>query len=120
MDAERQPKLRTVSESETGAENDAAPLQPAFGVNPLAEVVAIPYALEGDTLRIGVADPGNVHAIDELRLATRYQLEISVAAREDIENEIRRLARAAEAFGARAVLEDEAEQFEEVDEDEEA
>src|SRR5437588_122546 len=199
MDAERQPKLRTVSESETGAQNDAAPLQPAFGVNPLAELVAdvieatgilpadklafvrerartgsfadaladeglaegasiarsiaarhnlpvvdivetgvsdeaaeliplhvlervgaIPYALEGDTLRIGVADPGNVHAIDELRLATRYQLEISVAAREDIENEIRRLARAAEAFGARAVLDDEAAELEEVDEEEEA
>src|SRR2546423_4592208 len=196
MDAERPPKLRTISESETGAQNEAAPLQPAFGVTPLAELVAdvieatgivpadklafvrerartgsfadalvneglaegssiarslashhnlsvvdivetgvsdeaaeliplhvlervgaIPYALEGDTLRIAVADPQNVHAIDELRLATRYQLEIAVATREDIETEIRRLSRAAEAFGARAILDDEAEDLEQVSAD---
>ena len=199
MDAERPPKLRTISESETGAKNEAAPLQPAFGVNPLAELVAdvieatgivpadklafvrerartgsfadalaneglaegssiarsiashhnlsvvdivetgvsdeaadliplhvlervnaIPYALEGDTLRIAVADPQNVHAIDELRLATRYQLEIAVATREDIETELRRLSRAAEAFGARAILDDEAEELEEVSDEDEA
>jgi len=69
-------------------------------------VGALPYALEGNTLRIAVADPGNVHAIDELRLATRYQLDLGVASREDIENEIRRLARASEAFGAAMDAED--------------
>ena len=47
-----------------------------------------------------------MHAIDELRLATRYQLELGVASREDIENEIRRLARASEAFGAAMDAED--------------
>jgi type IV pilus assembly protein PilB len=73
----------------------------------LERVGAIPYALEGDVLRIAVADPGNLHAIDELRLATRFQLELGVAAREDIENEIRRLVRASEAFGARAAVDDE-------------
>jgi type IV pilus assembly protein PilB len=72
----------------------------------LERVGALPYALEGNTLRIAVADPGNVHAIDELRLATRYQLELGVASREDIENEIRRLARASEAFGAAMDAED--------------
>jgi type IV pilus assembly protein PilB len=75
-------------------------------IHVLERVVALPYALDGDTLRVAIADPGNVHAIDELRLATRYQLELGVASREDIENEIRRLARASEAFGARAALED--------------
>jgi type IV pilus assembly protein PilB len=197
MDAERSPKLRTVADSEAAAEPGAAALQPAFDVNPLAELVAdvieatgllpgdklafvrerarsgsfaaalveeglaegvsvartlaarhnmhvvdivergvqpeaadqiplhvlerikaIPYAIEGDRLLIAVADPKNVHAIDELRLATRYQLELAVAAPEDIETEVRRLVRAAEAFGARAVLEDE-EDFEEVSEEEE-
>jgi type IV pilus assembly protein PilB len=73
----------------------------------LERLVAIPYALEGNVLRIAIADPGNVHAIDELRLATRYQLELGVASREDIENEIRRLVRASEAFGARSALDDE-------------
>jgi len=72
----------------------------------LERVGALPYELEGNTLRIAVADPGNVHAIDELRLATRYQLELGVASREDIENEIRRLARASEAFGAAMDAED--------------
>jgi type IV pilus assembly protein PilB len=197
MDAERPPQLRTVANIDADAESSAAPLQPAFDVNPLAELVAdvieatgllpgdklafvrerartgsfaqalveeglaegasiartlaakhgmevvdivergvqpeaaeqiplhvlerikaIPYAIEGDKLLIAVADPKNVHAVDELRLATRYQLELAVAAPEDIETEVRRLVRAAEAFGARAVLEDE-EEFEEVSDEEE-
>ena len=74
----------------------------------LERVTAVPYALEDATLRVAVADPGNVQAIDELRLATSFQLELAVASREDIANEIRRLERASEAFGARAVLEEEA------------
>ena len=71
----------------------------------LERVVAVPYALDGTTIQVAIADPGNVQAIDELRLATRFQLELGVASREDIENEIRRLARASEAFGARAAIE---------------
>ena len=71
----------------------------------LERVVAVPYALEGNTLQIAIADPSNVHAIDELRLATRFTLELGVAAREDIENEIKRLMRASQA--ASAVLDDE-------------
>ncbi len=197
MDPERPPQLRTVTDADSVAQESAAPLQPAFDVNPLAELVAdvieatnmlpadklafvrerartgsfaqalideglaegasiartlgarhnlpvvdivengvspeaaeqiplhvleriraIPYAIEGDKLRIAIADPQNVHAIDELRLATRYQLELSVAAPEDIEGEIRRLVRAAEAFGSRAAL-DEEDELEEVSEEEE-
>jgi type IV pilus assembly protein PilB len=76
-------------------------------VHVLERVVAVPYALDGNTLRVAIADPRNVHAIDELRLATRYTLELGVASREDIENEIRRLARASEAFGARAAIDEE-------------
>jgi type IV pilus assembly protein PilB len=72
----------------------------------LGRVVAVPYALDGNTLRIAVADPSNLNAIDELRLATRYQLDLGVASREDIESEIRRLARASEAFGAAMDVED--------------
>jgi type IV pilus assembly protein PilB len=196
MDEKRPAKLRTVAESESGAQEEASPLQPAFQVNPLAELVAdvieatglvaadklsfvrdkartgsfaealveegvaegtsiarslgtrhnmpvvdlvetgisteaseviplhvlerllaLPYQLEGETLRVALADPGNVHAIDELRLATRFQLDLAVANREDIETELRRLSRAAEAFGARAALEGE-DDFEEVEEEE--
>ncbi len=73
----------------------------------LERVIAIPYALDNGTLRVAVADPSNVHAIDELRLATRFPLEIGVASREDIEGELRRLVRTSEAFGARAMVEEE-------------
>src|SRR3954468_22624322 len=75
-------------------------------IHVLERVVAIPYALEGNTIQIAIADPGNVHSIDELRLATRYQLDLGVAAREDIESEIKRLARVSEAFGAAMDAED--------------
>jgi type IV pilus assembly protein PilB len=100
---------------ETGISGDAAQ---AIPLHVLERLVAVPYAVDDGRLRVALADPANVHAIDELRLATRFQLELGVASREDIETEVRRLARAAEAFGARAVIEDE-EDFEEVpDEDE--
>ena len=75
----------------------------------LERIVAMPFALADGVLRVAIADPGNLHGIDELRLATRYPLELSVASRDDILVEIRRLGRASEAFGARAVLEEEAE-----------
>jgi len=82
----------------------------------LERLVAVPYALENGTLRIAVADPGNIQGIDELRLATRHPLELAVASREDILAEIRRLARASEAFGARAAVEEELAATEEEDE----
>jgi type IV pilus assembly protein PilB len=83
----------------------------------LERLVAVPYALDNGTLRVAIADPGNIQGIDELRLATRYPLDLGVASREDILAEIRRLARASEAFGARAAVEDE---LAEVEEEEEA
>jgi type IV pilus assembly protein PilB len=88
----------------TGVDDEAAKELP---IHVMERVIAVPYALEGNLLRIAIADPGNVHAIDELRLATRFQLELAVAARDDIETEIRRLVRASEAFGARAAIEEE-------------
>jgi type IV pilus assembly protein PilB len=99
----------------TGVTPEAAETIP---LHVLERVTALPYALEGNTLKIAIADPANVHAIDELRLATRFQLELGVASSEDIVGELKRLARAAEAFGARAVLDEEGDDFEEVSEDE--
>jgi type IV pilus assembly protein PilB len=85
-------------------------------IHVLERLVAIPYALDNGTLRVAIADPGNIQGIDELRLATRYPLDLGVASREDILAEIRRLARASEAFGARAAVEDELAATEEEDE----
>src|SRR5215210_2649436 len=87
---------------ETGVSQDAAAEIP---LHVLERVVALPYQIEDGVLRVAVADPQNVNAIDELKLATRLPLELGVAARDDILAEVRRLARAAEAFGARAMLE---------------
>jgi type IV pilus assembly protein PilB len=72
----------------------------------LERVSAIPYAHEDGVLRVAIADPQNLHGIDELRLASDSPVELAVAARDDIVAEVRRLARAAEAFGARALLEE--------------
>jgi type IV pilus assembly protein PilB len=88
----------------TGVAEDASG---EIALHVLERLVAIPYALDNGTLRVAVADPGNIQGIDELRLATRYPLDIGVASREDIFAEIRRLARASEAFGARAAIEEE-------------
>ncbi|MEO8289480.1 MAG: GspE/PulE family protein [Gaiellaceae bacterium] len=73
----------------------------------LERAVAIPYKLEGDRLYVAVADPTNVQAVDELRIATRYTLEIGVAPSEDIELELRRIVRQTEAWERAALVEDE-------------
>jgi type IV pilus assembly protein PilB len=83
----------------------------------LERSAAIPYEIDGDVLRVAVSDPGNVHAIDELRLATRLTVELAVASRDDVEAEVRRLVRQSEAFGARAALDEEAEAFAAEEED---
>jgi type IV pilus assembly protein PilB len=82
----------------------------------LERAVAIPYKLEDNRLYVAVADPTNVQAIDELRIATRYTLEIAVAPAEDIELELRRIVRATEAWERAALVEDELEE-EEADSD---
>ncbi|TMK24056.1 MAG: type II/IV secretion system protein [Actinobacteria bacterium] len=70
----------------------------------LERVIAMPYALRGDTLLVAVAEPANLHGIDELRLATRHPVELGVASREDILAAVRKLVRNSEAFGARVAL----------------
>jgi type IV pilus assembly protein PilB len=78
----------------------------------LERVIAMPYALRGDTLLIAVAEPANLHGIDELRLATRHPVELAVASREDILTAVRKLVRNSEAFGARLALADDDDDFE--------
>ena len=98
-----------------GVSREAAHLIP---LHVLERVSAIPYAHADGVLRVAIADPQNLHGIDELRLASDAPVELAVAAREDIVAEVRRLARAAEAFGARAMLEEQHEEEPEEAEDE--
>jgi type IV pilus assembly protein PilB len=100
-------RMPVVDLLETGVSLDAAGEIP---LHVLERVAAVPYEIEDGILRVAVADPQNVNAIDELKLATRLPVELGVAARDDILAEVKRLARAAEAFGARAMLEAEEEE----------
>jgi type IV pilus assembly protein PilB len=100
---------------DTGVSADAAQEIP---LHVLERLVAIPYAIENGVLRVAIADPQNVNAIDELKLATRLAIELGVASKDDILHEVKRLARAAEAFGARAMLEVEEEELAAAEEEE--
>ena len=97
-------QLPLIDLSKAGVDPTAAAQVP---IHVLERVEAIPYALEGGVLRVAVPDPGNVHAIDELRIATRLTIELAVATRDDVQAEIRRIVRTSEASGARAALEEE-------------
>ena len=83
----------------------------------LERAVAIPYKLEDNRLYVAVADPTNVQAVDELRIATRHTLVIGVAPAEDIELELRRIVRATEAWERAALVEDEMDESEDADSD---
>jgi type IV pilus assembly protein PilB len=72
----------------------------------LQRVVAVPVSRTDDRLRVAVADPANIHGIDELRLATRYTVEIGVANREEILAELDRVARQSEAMETQSALDD--------------
>jgi type IV pilus assembly protein PilB len=75
----------------------------------LERLVALPYSFDGERLMIAIADPANVHAIDELRIATRNPIQLAVASRDDILIELRKLARVSETLGAQAAIEEEQE-----------
>jgi type IV pilus assembly protein PilB len=86
-------------------------------IHVLERVGALPYAIEGNVLKVAIADPSDFHKVDELRLATRSTLEIAVAPAEDIELEIRKIVRATEVWERAALVEDELEVEEESEED---
>jgi type IV pilus assembly protein PilB len=81
-------------------------------------VVALPYQLEDGRLQVAIADPSNVSGIDELKLATRHQVELGVAARDEILNEIQRVARASETLNVQSAALDDVEVVSEDDEQE--
>jgi type IV pilus assembly protein PilB len=66
----------------------------------LERVCAIPFAADGATVKIAITDPGDVRGLDQLRLATRHNVQFFVAAKNDVLTELRRLSRASEAMSA--------------------
>ena len=78
----------------------------AIPMDALRRLTALPFALEGSRLWVAIADPSNVAAVDELRLAaSSYQVELAVAPRDDILAELAKVVRAAEALGAQRAVE---------------
>ncbi|MBA2741352.1 MAG: type II/IV secretion system protein [Actinobacteria bacterium] len=72
----------------------------------LKRVTAIPVSLQDGRLLVALADPANILAIDELRLATRHHLDLGIAGREDIVSELERLERASEVYETQSAMEE--------------
>ena len=79
----------------------------------LQRVVAVPVVLRDERLLVAVADPTNILNLDELKIATRYAVDIAIGSREDIVAELGRLMRQSEVIETQSALSD----FEVVDED---
>jgi type IV pilus assembly protein PilB len=78
----------------------------AIPVTTLKRAEAIPVALVGDRLKVAVSDPGNIHGIDELRLSTRFALDLVVGVRDDILHEIEKISRNAELHETQSALDE--------------
>jgi type IV pilus assembly protein PilB len=113
----RRYNLPYVDISRSAVGPDIAELVP---VRTLQRVGAVPIGLVDDRLRVAVANPGDIHGIDELRLATRYAIDLCVSSREDIASEVSRIARMSEFNEAQSVLDEIAYVSDEDEEDLEA
>ena len=89
--------------SEERASPSASELIP---LKTLQRVVAIPVSRTDNRLRVAIADPANIHGIDELRLASKYTVDIGVANREEILAELERIARQTETMETQSALDD--------------
>jgi type IV pilus assembly protein PilB len=79
----------------------------------LKRVTAIPVTLRDGRLLVALADPANILAVDELRLATKHHLDLAIAGRDEILVELARLERSAEVYETQSAIDE----FEVVEED---
>jgi type IV pilus assembly protein PilB len=78
-------------------------------VHVLTRIRALPYRIEDGRLKIAVADPANIQLTDELRIVSKYPIDLGVASGADIDSELHRLTRGQEPKARAALLrEDEA------------
>jgi type IV pilus assembly protein PilB len=69
---------------------------------------AVPIAFVDDkTLLVAMADPTNVHAVDDMQLLTGYEVKPAVATREDIDALVSRLTRLDDVVQSTAIEEEE-------------
>lgn len=69
--------------------------------------LAIPIGKNGNILTIGMNDPLNLYAIEEIRLATRLEINAVICTKEDINNVIERCYSGRQAFVAAKQLQQE-------------
>jgi type IV pilus assembly protein PilB len=79
----------------------------AIPLHLLTRARALPYLIENGRVRVAVADPSAIQVIDELRLASRYPVDLAVAAAADLDFELRRLGRGQELSARTAAMGDE-------------
>ena len=70
----------------------------------LARTRALAYRIDEERLQVGIADPADVQALDDLRLASPLPVDFAVAAAQDIDLELRRLARGQEVVARAGVI----------------
>jgi type IV pilus assembly protein PilB len=109
-------ELPFVDLREVGVERTAAE---TIDARVLVRAHAVPYGFDADHLLVAIGDPGDVQAVDELRLATRVDVRFAVAPVEDIELELRNLERQLESTRRAALDEDDEYTFEEEQEEQE-
>jgi type IV pilus assembly protein PilB len=93
--------LEYVDLAETRVALGAADLIP---LRTMRRVLAVPVGFDGDRLKVAIADPSNVLGIDELKVASRHPVDLYVANREDIVNEVDRLSKQSEVTDTQSVL----------------
>jgi type IV pilus assembly protein PilB len=84
------------------------PEQAALAAIPMAvleRVIALPYRLTATSLQIAIPDPADVAAVDELRLATSYAVELAVAPRESLLAVLQRIGRVQQDSRTGVILE---------------
>jgi type IV pilus assembly protein PilB len=68
----------------------------AIPLHVLLRIRALPYRIEEGRLKIAVVDPSNIQLMDELRIISKYPIDLGVAAVADIDAELHRLTRGEE------------------------
>jgi type IV pilus assembly protein PilB len=96
-------ELPLIDLNETRVSPDAAEQVP---LRTLQRVVAVPVSLHDGRLRVAIADPSDIHGIDELRLGARHPVELAIAGRDEIIVELERIARQSEVMETQSALDD--------------
>jgi type IV pilus assembly protein PilB len=78
----------------------------AMPVHVLTRARAIVYRVEDGRLKVAVTDPANVQMLDDLRIASRLPIDFAVAPANEIDAELRRLARGQEMRDRAATMGD--------------